>query len=278
MPNDLNLEPTIGPASKREPQPALKPAPQTDCRASLDLLNAGEGQNPLSVLSSVASSPTSFESLQGLAALLSARFEARLAFVSCRRVVPMESAQFPYDAGSGTSAVSRSRLYAQKQALDLQVAAAAVPMWWKPSLTSGLGLRAVSGSEPAAPHADDLLAIPAIGMSCVTLCVVDVMRPTASDRSRSWPEIAWICTNYALEHLRRFPLLGKVAAAILSPQEEKVIQHCREGLTDKEIGKVLGISPHTVRTHLNSAKLKLYARNKTHAVHLYDSSLLLKAE
>lgn len=55
-------------------------------------------------------------------------------------------------------------------------------------------------------------------------------------------------------------------------------RHCRHGLTDKEIGKALGISPHTVRTHLNSAKLKLDARNKTHAVHLYERSLPLQAD
>ncbi len=233
---------------------------------------------PLQPLSGVATSPTPFESIQQLAALLAARYHARLMFVSFRRVVPMGSAQFPYDTAGSALATIRSRLYAQKQPLDLHIASGAAPKWWDPSVSHGLGLSAVPSTEPPRNQSAGLFAIPAIGMSCVMLCVVDLARMGATDCTRSWPEIAWICTNYGLEHLRRFPLRSKATSAVLSPQEEKVIQLCREGLTDKEIGKVLGISPHTVRTHLNNAKQKLDARNKTHAVHLYERSLLLQAD
>lgn len=65
--------------------------------------------------------------------------------------------------------------------------------------------------------------------------------------------------------MRRMP-----RTQLLSPQEERIILRCGDGLTDKEIGRELGISPHTVRTHINSAKAKLNAKNKTHAVKLLN--------
>ncbi len=270
MPNEGNGEIKNGRAAKL--------SVPDDQHTSSGLLHDGTCLGPLQLLSGVSTSPTPFESIQQLAARLAAKYQARLMFISFRRVVPLGSAQFPYDTVGGTLATMRSRLYAQKQPLDLLIAGGSSPQWWDPNASNGTALGAVSSIECSNLQSAGLLAIPAIGMSCVMLCVVDVARLSSEDRSRSWPEITWICTNYGLEHLRRFPLRSKAASTVLSPQEEKVIQHCREGLTDKEIGKVLGISPHTVRTHLNNAKQKLDARNKTHAVHLYERSLLLQAD
>jgi DNA-binding NarL/FixJ family response regulator len=52
----------------------------------------------------------------------------------------------------------------------------------------------------------------------------------------------------------------------LSPREREILRLLADGKTNDEIGKVLHISPHTVRTHLRRAMKKLEADNRTQAV------------
>jgi DNA-binding NarL/FixJ family response regulator len=49
----------------------------------------------------------------------------------------------------------------------------------------------------------------------------------------------------------------------LSPRELQVAQSASMGLGDKEIAKQLGISPATVRTHLDNAFKKLGINNRS---------------
>jgi LuxR family quorum sensing-dependent transcriptional regulator len=52
----------------------------------------------------------------------------------------------------------------------------------------------------------------------------------------------------------------------LSPRELEVLQWCAEGKTSEKIAEALGISSHTVLTHIGGACRKLGARSRTAAV------------
>lgn len=61
----------------------------------------------------------------------------------------------------------------------------------------------------------------------------------------------------------------------LSPRELKCLQWTSEGKTVWECGMILGLSPHTVRCYLESARHKLRASSNTHAVSIALKSGLL---
>jgi DNA-binding CsgD family transcriptional regulator len=63
---------------------------------------------------------------------------------------------------------------------------------------------------------------------------------------------------------RRPAALGRPTE--LTPRELEVIVHVAAGRTNSEIGWLLGISPHTVRKHLENAYEKLGAHTRTGAV------------
>lgn len=52
----------------------------------------------------------------------------------------------------------------------------------------------------------------------------------------------------------------------LPPREASCLRWKALGKTDEEIGRILGISPHTVRFHLESARARLNTANTTHTV------------
>ena len=65
----------------------------------------------------------------------------------------------------------------------------------------------------------------------------------------------------------RFPTITKWPDEHkLSPREAEVLQLTATGLNEAEVAKKLSISAHTVRKHIENAKQKLDARNKSHAV------------
>ncbi|HEY7030750.1 MAG TPA: response regulator transcription factor [Thermomicrobiales bacterium] len=53
------------------------------------------------------------------------------------------------------------------------------------------------------------------------------------------------------------PVRGRHCGPMLSPREHEIMLLLIEGLTDKEIGAALGISPRTVTTHVTSIYNKL---------------------
>jgi DNA-binding CsgD family transcriptional regulator len=54
----------------------------------------------------------------------------------------------------------------------------------------------------------------------------------------------------------------------LSPRETEILERVAYGQTNREIAKELGISHHTVKTHLHRIFVKLGADRRSHAVAL----------
>jgi DNA-binding NarL/FixJ family response regulator len=59
----------------------------------------------------------------------------------------------------------------------------------------------------------------------------------------------------------------------LSPRELEVLKLVSEGLTDRDIGEALGISPRTVGRHVGSVLEKLSVRNRAEAARRYREGL-----
>jgi LuxR family quorum sensing-dependent transcriptional regulator len=57
-----------------------------------------------------------------------------------------------------------------------------------------------------------------------------------------------------------------ISEITLSKREQEVLQWAAEGKTEWEIGLILGVSEHTADKFIRSARLKLHAGNRTHAV------------
>lgn len=73
------------------------------------------------------------------------------------------------------------------------------------------------------------------------------------------------------EKKRYFPadiaarLVQRMARSNLTPREHQVLQYVAKGLTNKEIGRVFGISENTARNHVNSIIEKLEVSDRTEA-------------
>jgi len=74
-------------------------------------------------------------------------------------------------------------------------------------------------------------------------------------------ELAWLVAPHLEGMYRRLR-----AAAVLTPREHEVIGLVGQGLTNREIAKTLGISPGTVRAHLEHAFRKLDVGTRSAAV------------
>ncbi len=53
---------------------------------------------------------------------------------------------------------------------------------------------------------------------------------------------------------------------VLTPRQRECLQWVRAGKSDWEIGMILGVSPQTVKEHIDAARKKLGARTRTQAV------------
>ncbi|MCQ3936347.1 MAG: DNA-binding response regulator [Chloroflexi bacterium] len=81
----------------------------------------------------------------------------------------------------------------------------------------------------------------------------------------------WVGAPSLVEGLMRLPrgggALGEESLAEpLTVREKEVLQHMAEGLANKQIALLLGISEHTVKFHLSSLYAKLGAASRTEAV------------
>lgn len=78
--------------------------------------------------------------------------------------------------------------------------------------------------------------------------------------------------HHAILQLEGGPLTGTLT---LSPRERECLQWIAEGKTYWECATILGLSEHTVRCYLESARHKLGAANNTHAVNKAGKANLL---
>lgn len=63
----------------------------------------------------------------------------------------------------------------------------------------------------------------------------------------------------------------------LTPRELQILELVALGNSAKEIAQICGIAPRTIECHLDTMRLKLKARNRTHMVAIaMDSAVLSK--
>jgi len=77
-----------------------------------------------------------------------------------------------------------------------------------------------------------------------------------------------------VEHLARGARgasAGGDVVGLLSARENEVLRLLAEGMTDREIGGALAISPRTVESHVSSLLRKLEVRNRAEAAQRYRS-------
>ncbi|MCH9806747.1 MAG: helix-turn-helix transcriptional regulator [Alphaproteobacteria bacterium] len=219
-------------------------------------------------------SKSQFDSLRALATHLKQAFAARLSFVSRRRAGADEVATFPYDTAQSAFSAQRTLWYAAPIPLDVAVVRSCCALLCRPEQMVASAQPDVrqqsarSGDSGTVP----IVFVPYRTADFIAICAVHVDE-SAAENGDYIERLSGHCIQYLGEHFRHYPQIDKARLNVLSPQEERVVLACAEGLTDKQIGRDMDISPHTVRAHLNNAKSKLGARNKTHAAIIYTALL-----
>jgi two-component system nitrate/nitrite response regulator NarL len=90
----------------------------------------------------------------------------------------------------------------------------------------------------------------------------------AADKSISLAALERIITLAARDRRRTTRGRGQRALGpdAVTQREREVLKLVAEGLSNREVGDALGISVHTVRSHLQSARRKLSAHNRVQVV------------
>jgi LuxR family quorum sensing-dependent transcriptional regulator len=70
----------------------------------------------------------------------------------------------------------------------------------------------------------------------------------------------------ALDDIISADIRPRSRSAALTPRERAVLTALAEGQATEEIGTLLHVSPHTVRSRIKTILRKLGARNREHAV------------
>lgn len=86
--------------------------------------------------------------------------------------------------------------------------------------------------------------------------------PTLSQRALSVMSAAVLAGHARFDEL----LNDKSPRSPLTPRESECLRWAADGKTDVEAGMILGISPRTVRFHINNAKIKLGVATRIQAV------------
>jgi DNA-binding CsgD family transcriptional regulator len=77
---------------------------------------------------------------------------------------------------------------------------------------------------------------------------------------------AGLTVRAAPPQTRNFDSLPEEPAVLLTPREIEVLGALGNGMTNKEVARLLGISPHTVKFHIESLFRKLGAASRAEAV------------
>lgn len=81
-------------------------------------------------------------------------------------------------------------------------------------------------------------------------------------------------TRIVMQHMRRASDATE-PPQILTEQELSIVQLIAEGLTNKEIGRELFLSPNTVKFHISNIMRKLDVKRRTEVVHKASSNDLI---
>jgi len=74
-----------------------------------------------------------------------------------------------------------------------------------------------------------------------------------------------------LEQFQNISTIGKPMETVITPltnRETQIMRYIADGNTNKEIGRVLGISEQTIKSHVSAILRKLNANDRAHAVAL----------
>lgn len=81
-------------------------------------------------------------------------------------------------------------------------------------------------------------------------------------------------TRIVMQHMRRASD-ATTPPQILTEQELSIVQLIAEGLTNKEIGRELFLSPNTIKFHISNIMRKLDVKRRTEVVHKASSNDLI---
>lgn len=98
---------------------------------------------------------------------------------------------------------------------------------------------------------------------------IAVMSVTADMSQRNWQqfkreklgEVRLLASLFSVDVMKALRGTGVPAEVVLTMREVECLRWCAEGKTFEEIAGILGISPRTVRYHLDSARRKLDCLN-----------------
>ena len=138
----------------------------------------------------------------------------------------------------------------------------------EPLAHGGLGRLVVVTSEPAAVWCGALLAEDAVEVVTSAVTVVelaDLVRRVVAGEALMEPaerialRAAWMRAMDRRRHLAE-------QMATLTPQQRRVLELLASGLRVAEVGKVVGVTSGTVRSHVKALRNKLGARTQLEAV------------
>jgi len=78
--------------------------------------------------------------------------------------------------------------------------------------------------------------------------------------------VLFVAMHGELETAEGEPVRGGPEGQVLSPREREVVELVARGNSGQEIADELGLSPETIRTHVDNAKVKFDARNRAQLV------------
>lgn len=105
-------------------------------------------------------------------------------------------------------------------------------------------------------------------LACGGSAVVLLGMPAAAAVREAW--LLQLLLPYL--HLALQRIATAVPAPAVSPRQAEILQWLREGKSNEQIGRLLGISPLTVKNHLQRLYRQLGVSNRAHAVAQFPSA------
>ncbi|HEY1151190.1 MAG TPA: LuxR C-terminal-related transcriptional regulator [Pseudoduganella sp.] len=103
-------------------------------------------------------------------------------------------------------------------------------------------------------------------------CFVLLGLPAPAEARHSWLlQLLLPCLHIALQRVAAGEAQARHALLPVSPRQAQILDGVREGKSNEEIGRILGISALTVKNHLQRLYRQLGVSNRAHAVALYGA-------